>query len=138
MTDLTVFLVALAAAAGSLAAGLLGWMDNGGSWSWRKFGSNLIRSITSGMTVALGQEITRYTGTYLYFAAFIMGMGLDTILNRTQSSLSKNGRVTDEDLDKFIRDLNRIAKSRTEGDQTHDTSRIDTTTASSPDRRADS
>lgn len=119
MTDLSTLLIAFAAAAGSIAAGLMGWLDAGGPWSWRKFGRNVLRSITTGMTAALGQEILRYSGIALYFVAFLSGAGLDTLLNRSQSSLNKNGEVTFEDLERIARYLDKSTKSRTKEDQTH-------------------
>ena len=81
--------VAISSAAGSLASGLLGWLDAGGSFDRRKFAGNVIRSLVAGMSFALGQALTDYTGIALYFYAFLGGAGVDVILNRAQARLTK-------------------------------------------------
>jgi hypothetical protein len=115
MTDPLIW-IALAAGAGSLSAGMLGWLDTGGTFDWRKFASNVIRAITAGMTYALGQKLSEYTGATLYFYAFLGGAGIDIILNRAQGSLGKNSAVPHEEaIAKISRDLQKIAESRTKG-----------------------
>lgn len=115
MNDPT-FVAALVAAAGSLAAGMLGWLDSGGPFNWRKFASNVIRSVTAGMVYALGQEVSKFSGVTLYFYAFLGGAGVDIILNRTQGGIGRHSAVPyEESIGRIARDLETLAESRTKG-----------------------
>jgi hypothetical protein len=104
--------VALAAAAGSLVSGTLGWFDNGGPFNARKFTGNVIRSLTAGMSFALLEKLSGFTGAALYFAAFLGGAGVDGILNKAQGGFTR-GDPLQKKLDQLEAELIKITREKT-------------------------
>jgi hypothetical protein len=105
--------VALAAALGSLASGSLGWFDSHEPFDGRKFGGNVIRSLTAGVSIALAQTLGQYTGIALYFFAFLSGAGIDDLLNRTQGALTKKDNTVGQRMDNIEKKFGELLQALT-------------------------
>ena len=88
---MNVLYIALAASLGGVAAALLGWLECSDSFSPRKFGSSLIRSVIAAAIFAAGYQISGSVKVIDLLYAFLGGAGVDVIGNRISGSLG-NGR----------------------------------------------
>ncbi len=79
--------IALAALFGGIVTALLGWLEGGETFSLRKFGGSLIRSLIAGAIFAVGYQISGGVGIIDLLYAFLGGAGVDVIGNRISGKL---------------------------------------------------
>ena len=78
--------IALAALLGGVVNALLGWLDCSDSFSPRKFGGSVIRSLIAGAVFAAGYQ-SGSVGIIDLLYAFLGGAGVDVIGNRITGKL---------------------------------------------------
>ena len=83
--------IGLAAVAGAVGSGLLGWIGNKGeSFSARKFLPNLIRAVIAGGTLALTFPFIEEMGFYAgLVGAFLSGAGVDVVAHRVAGTMKQ-------------------------------------------------
>ncbi|MEK7352894.1 MAG: hypothetical protein AABZ77_00110 [Chloroflexota bacterium] len=79
--------IALAALLGGVVNALLGWLECSDSFSPRKFGGSVIRSLLAGAIFAAGYQVSGSVGIIDLLYAFLGGAGVDVIGNRVSGSL---------------------------------------------------
>jgi hypothetical protein len=84
---MNVLYIALAALLGGIVTALLGWLESSDSFSIRKFGGSLIRSVIAAAVFAAGYQLTGSFGIIDLLYAFLGGAGVDVIGNRISGSL---------------------------------------------------
>ena len=78
--------IALAALLGGVVNALLGWLECSDSFSPRKFGGSVIRSLIAGAVFAAGYQ-SGSVGAIDLLYAFLGGAGVDVIGNRISGKL---------------------------------------------------
>lgn len=83
--------IALAAFAGGMISGYLGFLDSGEPWDTRKYVATILRSVLSGILFAVGYEIGEEVGVIDYFYAILGGAGVDVLANRISGKFLGSG-----------------------------------------------
>lgn len=83
--------IALAAFAGALVSGLLGWLESKEPFNPRKFLSTVLRAILAGVVFAVGYTFRDGLSVLDLLYAFLGGAGVDVIGNRAVSRLTGRG-----------------------------------------------
>lgn len=95
LTNMEIFLVALAAVAGALGAGLLGWLDSGETFEWRKFTSTMLRAFFAGLVFAAANFAFKESIVpWDYITAIIGGVGIDVLGNRAAGAIASRKTTT--------------------------------------------
>jgi hypothetical protein len=84
-SDLGLIFIAIAACAGGIVSGLLGWIDSEKgfkNWDWRKFARTLVVSVIAGVGFAVGFQLVGSLQIYHFFVAFLGGAGGDALSSR--------------------------------------------------------
>ena len=82
--------IAIAAIAGSVVSGLLGWSESGEQFAGRKFLGTVLRSLLAASVFVAGFMVTEHgIGLPEIFGAFLAGAGVDVIGKRLAGSISK-------------------------------------------------
>ena len=94
LTDLQIFLVAMASVGGALLAACLGWLDSGQSFDARKFTSSLLRAVFAGLVFAAANYALKdVLIPWDYIAAILGGAGIDVLGNRISGAIVNRSKT---------------------------------------------
>lgn len=74
---------------GAISVALLGWLESGEPFNFRKFAASLGRAILSGFVSALIFQDTKNPTTFTYLSALLIGAGIDVFGNRLSGAYSQ-------------------------------------------------
>jgi hypothetical protein len=87
-----ILLVALAAFAGGLVSGTLGWLDSQEPFEARKFTSSALRAFVAGAAFAIAYQFADGVTALDIAVAFLAGAGVDVLGKRASRSIGgRNG-----------------------------------------------
>jgi len=93
LTDLQVFIVALASVAGALLAAVLGWLESGEAFNARKFTASLLRAFIAGLVFAIGSFVSLESiDFWTIISALLGGAGVDVLGNRAAGAVASRNK----------------------------------------------
>lgn len=85
---MTIVYVGLAAFGGGIVAGLLGWLEKGTDFSFKKFLPSILRAIVAGGVIAVSYPFIQSMGLWPgLIGAFLTGAGIDVLGHRLAGSI---------------------------------------------------
>jgi hypothetical protein len=87
--DLGILYVSLAAGAGAVVAGILGWLESGEAFSAKKYLPTILRAALAAILAAVATPIVAPIGWVVIISAFVAGAGIDVIGHRVAAAIRK-------------------------------------------------
>lgn len=87
-------MVAAAAFLGAMLVALLGWLESGETFVFRKFAASICRGLIASVAFAAGYSYAKNISAIDVVSAFLAGAGVDAVLKRaggTVRALGKKG-----------------------------------------------
>ena len=85
-----IFLIALTAFAGGLAAALLGWLESHEAFNPGKMGASVLRALLAGALFALSYQVQGEVAGVDFLYAFLAGAGVDVLGNRAMGAMRRS------------------------------------------------